>query len=144
MNDAIARERFETAVNEHEPAFERFFLARFFGLDVAYDDEEEVCTVQLPYADYMNNPQGSLHGGVIATAMDISMGHLLNRYIRTGITLEMKTQFLRPVLGPARCEGRFLKKGRRICFTESRLIDENGKDCAVASATWMLLPQERG
>jgi len=140
----IARERFETAVQEHEPVFERFFLARFFGLDIAYDDTAETCTVQLPYADYMNNPQGSLHGGVIAIAMDISMGHLLNRFLRTGVTLEMKTQFLRPILGPSRCEGSFTKKGRRIVFTESRLTNEEGKLCAVSTATWMLLPEERG
>lgn len=144
MDVDVARERFETAVREHEPAFERFFLARFFGLEVGYDDEAETCTVHLPYADYMNNPQGSLHGGVIAIAMDISMGHLLYRFLRAGVTLEMKTQFLRPILGRSHCEGRFTKKGRRIVFTESGLTDEEGKLCAVSTATWMLLPEEGG
>lgn len=144
MDAAVARERFETALREHEPVFERFFLARFFGLEVGYDDESETCTVRMPYDDYMNNPQGSLHGGVLATALDISMGHLCNRFLRTGVTLEMKTQFLRPVLGPSRCEARFIKKGRRIVFTESTLFGTEDKPCATATATWMLLPEERG
>ena len=144
MDATVARERFETAVREHEPAFEKFFLARFFGLDISYDEAAEACTVRLPYDATMKNPQGSLHGGVIATAMDISMGHLCHRFLRTGVTLEMKTQFLRPVTGPSRCEGRFLKKGRRIVFTESTLYDGDDRACAVATATWMLLPEGRG
>lgn len=144
MDASLARERFETAVREHEPAFERFFLARFFGLEVAYDDASETCTVDLPYGDYLNNPQGSLHGGVIVTAMDVSMGHLCHRYLGTGVTLEMKTQFLRPVRGPSRCQARFLKKGRRIVFLTSTLTDEGGRPCAVATATWSLLAEGGG
>lgn len=144
MNEAIARERFEAALREHEPAFERFFLARFFGMEVTYDDEAETCTVSLPYETYMNNPQGSLHGGVLVTALDVSMGHLCHRFLHTGVTLEMKTQFLRPVLGLSRCEARFTKKGRRIAFTESTLRDEEGQARAVATATWMLLDGEGG
>jgi hypothetical protein len=60
----------------------------------------------------MHNPQGSLHGGVIAIALDVSMGHLLHRFLRTGVTLEMKTQYLRPVRGPCWCQARFTKAGR--------------------------------
>ena len=39
----------------------------------------------------MFNPQGALHGGVIATVMDISMGHLLNHVDGPGSTVEMNT-----------------------------------------------------
>lgn len=144
MDAELARERFETSIREHEPAFERFFLARFFGLEIAYDDAEETCSVRLPYADFLNNPQGSLHGGVIVTAMDVSMGHLCHRFLGTGVTLEMKTQFLRPVRGTSRCLARFLKKGRRIVFLESTLTDERGRSCAVATATWSLLGEGGG
>lgn len=144
MDEEAARGRFETALREQEPVFERFFLARMFGMEVGYDDEKETCTVRMPYHDFMNNPQGSLHGGVIATALDVSMGHLCHRFVRAGVTLEMKTQFLRPVMGPSRCEARFTKKGRRIAFTESTMEDDAGKACAIASATWMLLAEERG
>jgi acyl-coenzyme A thioesterase PaaI-like protein len=72
------------------------------------------------------------------------MGHLCHRFLRTGVTLEMKTQFLRAVRGPSRCEGRFTKKGSQIVFTESTLMNEEDKVGAVATATWLLLPEERG
>lgn len=144
MDAAAARDRFESALRDHEPVFEKFFLARFFGLEVTYDEDAETCTVRMPYDETMKNPQGSLHGGVIATALDISMGHLCHHFLRTGVTLEMKTQYLRPVLGPSRCEARFMKRGRRVVFTETMLYDEEERPCAAATATWLLLPEERG
>lgn len=137
MDEALARERFEHALEHQRPVFGEFFLARFLGLQVSYGDQ--TCRVDLPTAEYMNNPQGSLHGGVIAIAMDVSMGHLNHRFLRTGVTLEMKTQYLRPVTGPCWCEARFTKTGRRVVFSESKLYDDRDRLCAVATATWMLL-----
>jgi uncharacterized protein (TIGR00369 family) len=140
MDETKARTRFERALSEGRPEFEKFFLARFFDLTISYGDE--TCRVDLPVSDYLYNPQGSLHGGAIAFALDVSMGHLCNRFLSTGITLEMKTQFLRPVTGDCRCEASFLKKGRRLAFVESRLFDEQDRLAAVASSTWMLLPAQ--
>lgn len=140
MDERAARERFERAVAEARPEFERFFLARFFDVQVSYG--EETCRVDLPVSDYLYNPQGSLHGGVISFALDVSMGHLCNRFLGTAVTLEMKTQFLRPVVGDCHCQASFLKKGRRLAFVESRLFDEDGKQAAIATSTWMLLPKE--
>lgn len=140
MNEQIARERFATALAEHEPEFERFFLARFFGLRITYGDD--VCRIDLPAADYMSNPQGSLHGGVIAFALDVSMGHLCHHVLSTAVTLEMKTQYLRPVNGPCWCEARFLKKGRRIVYLESRMFDEQERLVAVATSTWSRIAPE--
>ena len=139
MDEALVRERFEHALEHHRPEFGAFFLARFLGLQVSYGDR--TCRVDVPTAEYLYNPQGSLHGGVIAIALDVSMGHLNHRFLRTGVTLEMKTQYLRPVTGPCWCEARFLKTGRRIVFSESKLYDADDRLCAVASATWMLLPE---
>jgi uncharacterized protein (TIGR00369 family) len=139
MDEDAARRAFETALATHRPDFGTFFLARLFGLDIAYTDE--TCIVELEVRDFMFNPQGSLHGGVIAFALDVSMGHLLRRTVgRAGITLEMKTQYLRPALsGRIRAEGRFLKRGRTVNYLESRMTDEGGRLLAVATSTWQLL-----
>ena len=118
MDEQAARQAFEAALESYRPEFGRFFLARFLGLEISYADE--VCVVEIDVKDFMFNPQGSLHGGVIAFALDVSMGHLIKRSIgRAGITLEMKTQYLRSAgVGRVRCEGRFLKKGRSIVSLE--------------------------
>ena len=136
MDDDAARARFEEALATAEPVFGRFFLAKLFGLEISFPGE--ICLVEIDVKDFMFNPQGSLHGGVIALALDISMGHLIHHATgRPGFTLEMKTQYMRPV-GPGRirCEGHFLRKGRRVSFMEARLSTPDGKLAAMATATW--------
>jgi acyl-CoA thioesterase len=130
------RSRVEEALATSEPVFGRFFLARLLDLTITYDDETQSTCVELPFADFLRNPQGSLHGGVIATTMDISMGHLLNRYLSAGVTIEMQMRFFRPVHGPSRCEGRLLRPGKRICHLESRLYDDQDRLAAYATSSW--------
>ncbi len=139
VDPSLVRARVEDALATSRPVFNEFFLARLLDLTVTYDDEHQTTRVDLPFADFLRNPQGSLHGGVIATAMDISMGHLLHRYLSTGVTIEMQMRFFRPVHGPSRCEGRLLRPGRRIVHLESRLYDEQDRLAAYAASTWQRL-----
>jgi uncharacterized protein (TIGR00369 family) len=134
-----ARKAFETAVREHRPEFGAFFLTRFYGLEITYS--AETCVVRLPVHNFMFNPQGSLHGGVIAFALDVSMGHLLKHtFGGPGVTMEMKTQYFVPVRGPhATCEARFLHKGKSTCFMESHMTDADGTLAAASTATWRVL-----
>ena len=133
------RRRVEEALATSRPLFNEFFLARLLDLTISYDDEREETRVELPFADFLRNPQGSLHGGVITTAMDISMGHLLHRYLTPGVTIEMQLRFFRPVHGPSYCEARLLRGGRRIVHLESRLYDEQGRFAAYATSTFQRL-----
>jgi len=144
MDQEVAKRHFFEALENSAPEFERFFLARFFGLSISYDESPERCIVEFPYADFMNNPQGSLHGGVIAFALDVSMGHLCNRFLGTAVTLDMTTRFLRPIKDAARCEAQFLKKGRSMAYVESRLFDAEGKLAAVASSAWRVREPPEG
>ncbi len=84
--------------------------------------------------------------GVIAFVGDVSMGHLLKHsYGRAGTTLEMKLQYLGPLGEPhARCEARFLRKGRSICFLEARLFDSAGTLAVVATSTWRVSRESPG
>ena len=139
LNVDAARHAFETALREHRAEFGAFFLTHFYGLEISYTSD--TCVIRLPVHDYLFNPQGSLHGGVIAFALDVSMGHLLKHtYGVPGVTMEMKTQYFAPVRGPfARCESRFLHKGKGTCFIESRMTDDDGTLSAAATSTWRVL-----
>jgi uncharacterized protein (TIGR00369 family) len=95
--------------------------------------------------DFMFNPQGTLHGGLVATLLDISMGHLLKKSVRTGVTLEMKVQYLRPVgRNRIQCVARFIQQGRSINYLEARVLDADQQLAAVATSTWKLLPLDAG
>ena len=137
--EAAARQAFETALREHRPDFEVFFLSRFYGLEFSYPGE--TCVIRFPVHDFMFNPQGSLHGGVTAFVLDVGMGHLLRHNLKIpGTTMEMKTQYFAPIRGPqARCEARFLHKGHSVSFLEARLFDGDGTLAAAATSTWRVL-----
>jgi acyl-CoA thioesterase len=136
--EAPARQAFERALREHEQSFGSFFLAKLFGFELAYDSG--TCRVSFEARDFMFNPQGSLHGGIIALAMDVSMGHWLMHRHGAGTTLEMKTQYLRPVKpGRVTATGRALQEGKSIFFLESTLRAEDGEPKAFATATWKLM-----
>jgi len=77
---------------------------------------------------------------MLATIMDISMGHLIKEITgKAGITLEMKNQFLRPLTnGPASCEGKYIRQGRSVSFLESRVWDSNQKLIAHGTSTWKM------
>jgi len=138
MNESAARQAFEQALETHTPDFETFFLARLLDLRFAYPDQQ--CVITFEIQDFMLNPQGSLHGGIIATVMDISMGHLLNHTQGRGVTLEMKTQYVKAVnTGTLRCCAEFIKHGQGISYLRSTLIDADGDVAAFATSTWKRL-----
>jgi uncharacterized protein (TIGR00369 family) len=128
----------DRALSDPRQEFGSFFLSRLLGFRVAY--EEECCIVEFEAAKPLFNPQGSLHGGVLASALDISMGHLLNHLAGPGATLEMKVQFLAPVTsGTVRCTASFLRRGRSLSFLKSEATQKDTGIVAYATATWKLL-----
>ena len=139
------RDHIDSVLQGCEQVFEKFFLAKFMGLDFEYlpegaaDSDKTHLKITFEVNEMLMNPQGSLHGGVMAAVMDISMGHLLHKTAGMGATIEMKIQYLRPLRhGAVICEGCFIKKGRSLSFMESRLSGSDGKLVAIATATWKM------
>jgi acyl-coenzyme A thioesterase 13 len=138
MNEDLAKAAFDAALASYSPGFGTFFLARLLGLEITYGTES--CTVEMLVADWMFNPQGTLHGGIINTVLDIAMGHLLKHTAGAGATLQMNTQYLRAIHGGrVRAVSGFTRRGRSICFLEARLTDEAGALAASATSTWRLI-----
>jgi uncharacterized protein (TIGR00369 family) len=94
--------------------------------------------------DFLFNPHGSLHGGVIATVLDISMGHLLQQqYGRAGSTLQLNIQYVRALRsGRAECEAEVIHRGRRIAFQQTRRFEEAPQLAASATSTWKIPASE--
>jgi uncharacterized protein (TIGR00369 family) len=133
--ERLGRAMLERALSDRRQEFGSFFLSRLLGLEVSYADG--TCVVAFEAAEPLFNPQGTLHGGVLATALDISMGHLLHHVEGAGTTLEMKVQYLAPVTGGrVRCEASFLRKGRTISFLQAVARRSDGTVVAHATATW--------
>ena len=138
ITEKTARAAFERALETHDQNFETFFLARLLGMEFEYSDD--ACRVSFELKDFMLNPQGGLHGGVIAFVLDISMGHLLWKKGGAGTTLEIKVQYAKAARsGRLTATGRFLRQGRSISYLRSELTDESGDLVAFATSTWKSL-----
>lgn len=90
------------------------------------------------------NPQGAVHGGVIATLLDSVMGCAVHTELAAGInytTLELKVNYIRAAgLEGQRLigEGATIHVGRRTATAEGRVTDERGKLIGHATTTCMV------
>jgi uncharacterized protein (TIGR00369 family) len=136
VDRAMAQDMIERALAEPRQEFGSFFLSRLLGFNVSFEDER--CIVEFEATRALFNPQGTLHGGILATAMDVSMGHLLQHVDGAGATLTMTVHFLAPAkAGPVRCEASFLRRGRSISSLQSEAFQSDTL-VAHATATWKL------
>ena len=90
-----------------------------------------------------HNPNGVLHGGVIYTMVDYSMGSAVQPDLPEGqycTTIEAKINYLSAVReGTLTVETEVVKQGRNIAFTESKVRDDKGKLVATGSGSMFIV-----
>ena len=87
-----------------------------------------------------HNPHGVLHGGVIYTMVDYSMGGAVMRSLPEGqrcTTIEIKVSYLAPVREVTLTVETDVV--RHIAFTESKVTDERDRLVATASGSMFIL-----
>lgn len=95
------------------------------------------------------NPIGMVHGGYAATLLDSACGcavHTKLSATQSYTTLELKVAYHKTITdstGPLRAEGRVVSSGRRVAFSEGRLVDAGGKLYASATSTLLIMENER-
>lgn len=93
------------------------------------------------------NPVGVIHGGYAAALLDSACGCAVHSRLsaeQSFTTLELKVAYHKTVTdttGPMRAEGRVLSLGRRVAFSEAKLIDASGRLYASATSTLLILEQ---
>jgi len=98
----------------------------------------------------VNGDDGSLHGGVLATLVDLAVGAALwtsydvGREIAGHTTTELNITYLAPGMTPdVLAEGRTLRKGRTLYAGAAEIKDNSGRLLAAGRATYMVFrPQE--
>ena len=78
------------------------------------------------------------HGGVLMTLLDVTMALAARSQQKDmgAVTIEMKTSFMQPSLGPLRCKGHLMHRTATLAFTEATVFDEAGRACAHATGTF--------
>ncbi len=97
-----------------------------------------------PYSPTVMRQGGTLHGGIIAFALD-EASELAVRTQNMGVdqvTIEMKTNFLQAALnGPFHTVAKTIRSGRTISVAEAVLRDAKGKLCAKSIGTYYMVVQ---
>ncbi|QOY35018.1 PaaI family thioesterase [Anaerobacillus isosaccharinicus] len=143
MDKEKLREQFEHALNTHQEGTGQLFLYSLLNFTFDYDEEHEVVRIEAPISEMMYNPIGYIHGGIITYMADTAMGHLCAAFAyRPGVSLELKTQFLRAAkTGTLKAEAFFVKKGKQVQFVECDIKDDKDQLLAKTTATFYSLPE---
>lgn len=90
------------------------------------------------------NPLGGVHGGFAATALDSATGCAIHTTLDAGVgygTIDLNVKMCRPV--PKDKEllaiGSVINLSKNLAISEGKLVDEDGKLYAHATATCMII-----
>ena len=112
------------------------------GTFVSCDVEKRMLTIRFQVKDWMRNPYDALHGGMAATAIDMTMG-LLSRYyrqLRKVVTTNLNINYLRGIPCGVDFEvcATVDKLGARMIFTRAEMRRcDNNEIAAEAMASFL-------
>ena len=96
-------------------------------------------------AEFHYNALGTVHGGVIATVIDIVTGSAVHSTLKAGqgfTTLTLELKYHRAVTvksGRLTATAKVITRGRDIVTAEAKLLDKNDRLFAAATSTLMIL-----
>lgn len=113
------------------------------GMRIAALDFDS-CRIELELGPHHMQPFGIVHGGVLATLIDTATfwaGFMRLPEDSGLVNVDLKLNYLKSVTrGHLRAEGRCLRAGRQISYTEASVFDEGGELVAHGTSTLMALP----
>ena len=78
------------------------------------------------------------HGGASMTLLDVTMATAARSDTPDMgvVTIEMKTSFMQPSVGPLHARGTLIHRTATLAFTEAKIYDELERVCAHATGTF--------
>jgi uncharacterized protein (TIGR00369 family) len=152
QRDQSVSRKSEDATMSPEPVHQREFMTRIKANDVAIarligfevkEVADGTAVITLAAGPQHANPMGTLHGGVLCDVADAAMGIAFASTLAPDeslTTVELKINFFRPVWeARLRAEGKVVRRGSTLAYTECEISDEQGRLVAKASSTCMVL-----
>ena len=122
-------------------------LHQLLGLKFVAGPDPAAVIVEMPVAPGAFNGSGNLHGGAIASLVDVASGSAAARAgtFRPGentlVTADMHVRYLgRPKGTTVRAEARVMRAGRQLIVVECRVADDLGHIIAFADFAGMIVP----
>lgn len=99
-------------------------------------------TLECAIRETLRNGLGTLHGGVTATLVDVSVGLAIIGQLggRMATTVELKVNYLRPATsGNVLARARIVKLGKTLAIGTAEIKDPHGHVIAIGTATYLPL-----
>lgn len=136
----VLRHRFGDRLEEY--AFPPPVFAAMQGQFLEIDLDSGKLTVQFPVLESYLNPYGTMQGGMIAAAVDNTIGPLSVLVAPPNVTRRLEMAYSRPVTPDLRqiiVTGRLLERRERWLFFRADVHDADGKRLARAKAVhWII------
>ncbi|MFI5309397.1 MAG: PaaI family thioesterase [Polyangiales bacterium] len=126
---------------------EDFPFFKLLGVELV-DFGPEWSTTRIALAPELRNANGVMHGGVLATLIDIGFTQAMlmtDAYQQVRDTkgsmssLDLRVKYLRPLTdGYATCEARISHLGRRVAHASAVVKNDQGKEVALGDAMLMI------
>ena len=108
-------------------------FAQYCGVEPLDTDDGRTLLRLVLGPQHLNNV-GMAHGGVTCTLLDIAMGSAARRHVDLPVmTLDMQTSFIAPGRGILVAEGRVVRAGRSVIFSEGEVRMPGGELVAKGS-----------
>jgi uncharacterized protein (TIGR00369 family) len=127
----------QTPINwiSHAPFYDHL------GLEVLHIGDGEA-SLMLPPKNDLGNSKGDLHGGAIASMMDITLSQAVRSAYPKGFnvsTISMNVNYLSPSKGKAVSHGKVIRSGGSIAYAEGEVKNETGEIIARVSASYRII-----
>ena len=113
------------------------------------DAQDSYAKIRLKYQDENSTAAKALHGGSIASLIDTTgaMAAWTTAEVATpkyfGSTVGVTVNYLSAVIGQdCFAEGRVLKRGKEVIYSEVRVTNEDGKLCAQGTVIYRIIERE--
>ncbi len=122
-------------------------LHQLLGLNFVSGGDDDSVTVEMPVAPGAFNGSGNLHGGALATLIDVASGSAAARAgtFRPGentlVTADLHVRYLgRPKGTVVRAVARVMRAGRQLIVVECHVRDDLGNLIAFSDFAGMIVP----
>lgn len=107
------------------------------GEVIAFDAEQATLTIRYPILAEHLNPYGTLQGGMIATAIDNTIGPLSMLVAPPNYTRHLELKYRRPIrpeMGSFTITGKLLEQDKQQLTFEARVFDDQQRELVRAKA----------
>jgi uncharacterized protein (TIGR00369 family) len=108
--------------------------------------EEGYAEVRLDITPNVLQRRGSVHGGVLASLIDASVGSAIRSMQseeQAAATVDLKINYIRPAKGEYLiAKAKLVHRGGTLAVAQAEIFDSNEKLVAVGTATYIILKQK--